>query len=49
MARDAGAPDLAMQVLVYPVVDADFESASYRANGGCRTNLEYRAVVSAVG
>jgi len=33
MARDAGAPDLAMQVLVYPVVDADFESASYRANG----------------
>jgi acetyl esterase len=33
MARDAGAPALAMQVLVYPVVDADFEKASYRANG----------------
>jgi acetyl esterase len=33
LARDAGGPALAMQVLVYPVVDADFETASYRANG----------------
>src|SRR5262245_42113735 len=33
MARDAGAPALAMQVLIYPVVDCDFETASYRANG----------------
>jgi acetyl esterase len=32
MARDAGAPDLAMQVLVYPVVDA-VETASYHENG----------------
>jgi acetyl esterase len=32
MARDAGGPELAMQVLVYPVVDHDFETASYRAN-----------------
>jgi acetyl esterase len=33
MARDAGGPALAMQVLVYPAVDADFATASYRANG----------------
>jgi acetyl esterase/lipase len=33
LARDAGAPALAMQVLVYPVVDADLETGSYRANG----------------
>jgi len=33
LARDAGGPALAMQVLVYPVVDADFETASYHANG----------------
>jgi acetyl esterase len=31
-ARDEGGPALAMQVLVYPAVDADFETASYRAN-----------------
>ena len=33
LARDAGAPELALQVLVYPVCDADFETASYDANG----------------
>ncbi len=29
-ARDAGGPDIAMQVLAYPVVDHDFETSSYR-------------------
>jgi acetyl esterase len=33
LARDAGAPDLTMQVLVYPVTDCDFETSSYRENG----------------
>jgi acetyl esterase len=32
-ARDAGGPDLALQVLVYPVCDDDFETESYKANG----------------
>jgi acetyl esterase len=32
-ARDEGAPDIAMQVLVYPVTDCDLETASYRENG----------------
>lgn len=31
-ARDAGGPGIALQVLVYPVTDADFETASYRRN-----------------
>jgi acetyl esterase len=32
-ARDSGGPDLALQVLVYPVCDCDFETESYKANG----------------
>lgn len=30
LARDEGAPDVALQVLAYPVVDHDFETDSYR-------------------
>lgn len=33
MARDRGAPELAYQVLFYPVTNMDFETASYQANG----------------
>jgi acetyl esterase len=33
LARDAGAPPIAMQVLVYPVVDCDLSTSSYRENG----------------
>jgi acetyl esterase len=32
-ARDAGGPDLALQVLVYPVCDCDFGTESYKSNG----------------
>jgi acetyl esterase len=32
-ARDRGGPDLALQVLVYPVTDCDFTTASYVAHG----------------
>jgi acetyl esterase len=32
LARDAGGPALALQALVYPVCDVDFETASYVAN-----------------
>ncbi len=32
-AAEAGRPELALQVLVYPVADCDFERASYRDNG----------------
>ena len=34
MARDAGGPALAHQLLIYPVTDVDFARASYEANGG---------------
>lgn len=33
MARDRGAPEIAYQVLFYPVTNMDFETASYRSNG----------------
>ena len=33
-ARDEGGPDIAMQVLLYPVMDADFSRASYAELGG---------------
>lgn len=32
-ARDAGGPEIALQALVYPVTDHDFESGSYREHG----------------
>lgn len=34
MARDRGGPALRGQVLIYPVTNLDFETASYRENGG---------------
>jgi len=33
MAREKGFPQLAYQVLIYPVTDRNFETASYRQNG----------------
>lgn len=33
MARDSGGPDLAFQVLFYPVINLDYETDSYRENG----------------
>src|SRR6202035_1687602 len=34
MAKDRGGPDIAFQFLGYPVTDCDFETPSYRENGG---------------
>ncbi|MCW2990350.1 MAG: alpha/beta hydrolase family protein [Solirubrobacterales bacterium] len=34
MARDRGGPPISYQYLIYPVTDQDFESGSYRENGG---------------
>lgn len=34
MVRDRGGPPLRHQLLIYPVTDADFSTASYQANGG---------------
>jgi acetyl esterase len=34
MARDRGGPALVHQLLVYPVIDKDFGTKSYRQNGG---------------
>lgn len=36
-ARDAGGPDVALQVLIYPVADVDFETASYREHAASPT------------
>jgi acetyl esterase len=33
MARDGGGPSLAAQLLIYPVIDADFDNESYRLFG----------------
>jgi acetyl esterase len=33
LARDGGGPELALQVLVYPVTEFDFTTESYKANG----------------
>ena len=33
IARDRGGPAIAAQLLIYPVVDADFDTGSYRAYG----------------
>src|SRR5207247_2303064 len=32
MARDRGGPEIALQILVYPVTEHGFETGSYRAN-----------------
>jgi acetyl esterase len=42
VARDEGAPDLALQVLVYPVTNFDFSTPSYAQNGVGRLLEEQR-------
>ena len=34
MARDRGGPQIAAQILIYPVTDFNFETESYKVNGG---------------
>ncbi len=34
MARDRGGPEIAAQILIYPVTDYNFATESYRVNGG---------------
>ncbi len=34
MARDQGGPSIAAQILIYPVTDFNFETESYKVNGG---------------
>jgi acetyl esterase len=45
MARDRGGPPLVSQLLVYPIVDHNFDTASYRGNGQgyllTRERMEY--------
>lgn len=41
-ARDAGGPRLAGQILFYPVTDHDFDTPSYRENGGGGYSLSTR-------
>jgi acetyl esterase len=45
MARDRGGPPVAFQLLIYPVLNNDFETASYKANatgyGLTRAAMEY--------
>jgi acetyl esterase len=44
-ARDAGGPELAMQILVYPVTDADFDNESYTVHGDDGTLLGKREMI----
>jgi acetyl esterase len=45
MARDRGGPTISYQLLIYPVTDCDFETASYRENaegfGLMRDGMQY--------